>query len=875
MSRLRPPPLTPLFFLLAAALALAGAPARGQVPFFTRGDANADGRFQISDPIAVLGFLFLGSPAQLPCDDAADGDDSGGINLTDAVFDLSFLFLGGAAPPAPFPDCGPDPTADSLRCAAFAPCEQPSGLDVTPEAGGTLRSEDGRLTLDVPAGAVAEPVRIRVRKLSFDEIPADIRGGDGPPDAAWELEPDGLVFETPIRVRYEAQVEEVRDLEDPAARVLPLPVLVLRSSDGRIEQAGAPDLEIDLEAGTLAAAGDVAHFSVVAVKNSPLRVRITPDSDTRTVGESLFATSVTFSLDRSWQPCGDCDPLSAGTQFTFREYDVVSTDPLVLTVVDHQDLRGATVGSIAASDLPLVLCDGKGSAQWGPVFSGRWDEPEDSPRFFPRGGTVSAKVRARGECNKPPVELRKEPSRDRVSPGDLFTYSISARFPAGPMRLTGLKMEDVVPPGLEILYVTDGGERREGNAIVWPAGALADLEKSDSFRRLAFYAVRVLDVFPPGEHLVANTVELETKEAGLVTAASTVTVVKGTLSALAIDRANSAFAGTVSPSEHVDVDISVINIGRDPLADISLREELDFPTSFPLILPPGRDGAFDGASNSITWKIGSLGPGESTRVHYIRRAPDDLPDLIELRSIELVSRATASAAGDDMASAEESILVDPVRRTPLAVTKTDLTGGVATPGETVTYQVFLQNFGQAPLTDLFVIDDLFNPELVSSVQEISHGGSFEPVARVVWSELPDLGPGELIVLSYSVTLLSDFPQLPAYLFNRALASAAETHPRSSASSHVLEVRKDEVAVTDDYIQITGPDGAFVFGADAGTRRVVYGAFDEALKTVVYDLDLGRLLEIPLPEDTSVVYHLSPDDGALVGEEFGNGIFLQS
>jgi hypothetical protein len=90
---------------------------------FARGDANADGTVDLSDPLRVLGYLFLGDgPPQ--CEDAADADDSGGPSpdLTDIVSILSWLFLGGAPPPAPGPGCGPDPTPDILDCFHAPAC---------------------------------------------------------------------------------------------------------------------------------------------------------------------------------------------------------------------------------------------------------------------------------------------------------------------------------------------------------------------------------------------------------------------------------------------------------------------------------------------------------------------------------------------------------------------------------------------------------------------------------------------------------------------------------------------------------------------------------------------------------------------------------
>ena len=70
----------------------------------------------IADGICLLGFLFLGNPSELPCDDGnatdpgnlvlLNSDGIGGINLTDAVIIFGFLFQGGP-PHAEGTDCKP------------------------------------------------------------------------------------------------------------------------------------------------------------------------------------------------------------------------------------------------------------------------------------------------------------------------------------------------------------------------------------------------------------------------------------------------------------------------------------------------------------------------------------------------------------------------------------------------------------------------------------------------------------------------------------------------------------------------------------------------------------------------------------------------
>ncbi|MEM7263092.1 MAG: dockerin type I repeat-containing protein [Planctomycetota bacterium] len=90
---------------------------------FVRGDANSDGAFDVADAIFTLATLFQpGSPTPA-CDDSADANDDGGVDISDAVYALASLFQAGApSPTAPFPECGPDPTDDSLGCNAFSPC---------------------------------------------------------------------------------------------------------------------------------------------------------------------------------------------------------------------------------------------------------------------------------------------------------------------------------------------------------------------------------------------------------------------------------------------------------------------------------------------------------------------------------------------------------------------------------------------------------------------------------------------------------------------------------------------------------------------------------------------------------------------------------
>ncbi len=84
---------------------------------FRRGLVTPDADMNLTDAVALLGYIFLGS-ATPTCLEAADVNDDARLDLTDAVVVLQYLFLGGKTPPDPFALCGQDPTPDDLGCTS-------------------------------------------------------------------------------------------------------------------------------------------------------------------------------------------------------------------------------------------------------------------------------------------------------------------------------------------------------------------------------------------------------------------------------------------------------------------------------------------------------------------------------------------------------------------------------------------------------------------------------------------------------------------------------------------------------------------------------------------------------------------------------------
>jgi hypothetical protein len=76
-----------LFFSsLVMSSAASLAPVLAAPVHFCRGDANADGWVDISDPVNTMSFLFNVNRAEISCQDAADADDTGSLDITDALY---------------------------------------------------------------------------------------------------------------------------------------------------------------------------------------------------------------------------------------------------------------------------------------------------------------------------------------------------------------------------------------------------------------------------------------------------------------------------------------------------------------------------------------------------------------------------------------------------------------------------------------------------------------------------------------------------------------------------------------------------------------------------------------------------------------------
>jgi len=65
--------------------------------FVLHGDANGNGKINISDVIYLINYVLKGGPAPVPLE-AGDTDCDGQVNISDIIYLINYLFKGGPPP---------------------------------------------------------------------------------------------------------------------------------------------------------------------------------------------------------------------------------------------------------------------------------------------------------------------------------------------------------------------------------------------------------------------------------------------------------------------------------------------------------------------------------------------------------------------------------------------------------------------------------------------------------------------------------------------------------------------------------------------------------------------------------------------------------
>ena len=203
-----------------------------------------------------------------------------------------------------------------------------------------------------------------------------------------------------------------------------------------------------------------------------------------------------------------------------------------------------------------------------------------------------------------------------------------------------------------------------------------------------------------------------------------------------------------------------------------------------------------------------------------------------------------AAGGIVLDTANDTASVDIVEPE-LAIEKTG--PQAANAGDTVTYEIEIENTGTGPAFDILVADALsdVNLSLVSGTVSLAIGAT--PITPTVTEAgsgftvlVPTLAPGEVLTITYDALLSATAPA--AESFTNTATAVYDTVPDGDPNSPTGRTEN----VTDDHVVATGPalDKSIVSTADAGTGT---GAGDPTLDDLSVGEQVTYELTLTLPE----------------------------
>lgn len=160
--------------------------------------------------------------------------------------------------------------------------------------GGTITSSDGKLTLEIPAGALKADKEISISVVSLDELPAEFAQLENL-GAAYHLEPDGLEFEQPIEVSL--QIETLGSLRDQIESGYRSHLIFTQDKEGRLDLLDELTVDISIEDNKVTINGLTNHFSYIVKTEVNLQVTWIMDDAPTLVGQDFSVRLGVKNLD--------------------------------------------------------------------------------------------------------------------------------------------------------------------------------------------------------------------------------------------------------------------------------------------------------------------------------------------------------------------------------------------------------------------------------------------------------------------------------------------------------------------------------------------------------------------------------------------------
>ena len=219
------------------------------------------------------------------------------------------------------------------------------GATLTPvqDEGSTVTSDDGKLTLEIPPGALAEEIAISITTVPLEELPEELQVLRGA-GAGYRLEPDALEFSKPVAVTLELGRDE---LEDEPEDGITAYGLVSFTVDGERELLDELRTEASLGEAIVVVRGELTHFSWLGRTKGSLTVQLDEVQRVQPVGGQFQAKATWSNTDTSGAVTlgsGVAEYLASGSVQVAGDVFAVQDD-----IVPGQEVEGGTLYECSGS----------------------------------------------------------------------------------------------------------------------------------------------------------------------------------------------------------------------------------------------------------------------------------------------------------------------------------------------------------------------------------------------------------------------------------------------------------------------------------------------------------------------------------------------
>ncbi|WP_198806754.1 isopeptide-forming domain-containing fimbrial protein [Leptolyngbya sp. BL0902] len=359
----------------------------------------------------------------------------------------------------------------------------------------------------------------------------------------------------------------------------------------------------------------------------------------------------------------------------------------------------------------------------------------------------------------PQLTIQKTVSRATAAPGDTVNYEVVVRNPST-VAATPVTIIDQLPGGFSYVASTVASVPAPANP---PAINTANRTLTLTYGTLApggeirvTYEVQIAANAPDGSGI--NTAEASAPGVPPVTATAEVVVSRTPIPELSIEKTTAR--ATAAPGDTVGYTVVVRNVSTVVANPVTITDQLpggfSYVASTVASVPaPTNPPAINTANRTLALTYGALNPGDEIRVTYNVRIAADAPDG------NGVNTAEASTPGAPTVTANATVLISRTPIPELSIEKTVARPTVA-PGDTVNYEVIVQNVSTVVANPVTVVDQLpvgfsYVANSIESVPATTAPPAIDAANRTLTLTYGALNPGDEIRVTYNVRIAADAP----------------------------------------------------------------------------------------------------------------------